>query len=216
MARLQQQQQQEQQLLVLLLVKGHPGVGKSTLARHLCQRLSWPLIDKDDTRDCLQALPEAALQLFDANRLSYDVMFRHVASQLSLGISTVVDCPLARVELFDQAAAIAQQHGAIVAVVDCIAGDAARWQQQVEARAAAQPHPGVVHKPQSWQQMQQLLQRYDGCWRWSLDGSRSLQHHLLLDTTAGSLQENLQRVLQFVAEVMPNSEQAQHKMLVLA
>jgi hypothetical protein len=34
---------------------------------------------------------------------------RHAASQLSLGISTIVDCPLARVELYDQAAAIAEQ-----------------------------------------------------------------------------------------------------------
>jgi hypothetical protein len=45
-------------------------------ARRLCQHLRWPLIDKDDTRDCLQALPAAALQLLNANRLSYDVMFR--------------------------------------------------------------------------------------------------------------------------------------------
>eukprot|EP00882_Tetradesmus_deserticola_P031122 GHRQ01035180.1.p1 GENE.GHRQ01035180.1~~GHRQ01035180.1.p1 ORF type:complete len:125 (+),score=52.32 GHRQ01035180.1:325-699(+) len=63
-------------------------------------------------------------------------MFRHAARQLSLGISAVVDCPLARVELYDAAAAVAQQHGAIVAVVDCIAGDEARWQQQLEARSA--------------------------------------------------------------------------------
>ncbi|WIA15383.1 hypothetical protein OEZ85_002045 [Tetradesmus obliquus] len=204
----QQQQQQHQQQPMLLLMKGHPGVGKSTLARLLCQQLSWPLIDKDDTRDCLQALPEAALQLFDANHLSYDVMFRHACSQLSLGLSTVLDCPLARVELYDQAAAIAQQYGAFIAVVDCVAMDQAQWQQQVEARAAAaDTWHDTAHKPQSWQQIQQLLQRYDGCWRWSTDGSRSLQHHLLLDTTAGSLQDSLQQVLLFVAEVAASSRQ---------
>jgi hypothetical protein len=58
--------------LLLLL---HP-INPAAAARQLCHQLRWPLIDKDDTRDCLQALPAAALELLDANRLSYDIMFR--------------------------------------------------------------------------------------------------------------------------------------------
>jgi hypothetical protein len=59
--------------------------------------------------------------------------------------------------------------------------------------------------------------RYNGCWRWSTDGSRSLQHHLLLDTTAGSLQDNLRQVLWFVAEVKAaSSARVQQRALVAA
>jgi hypothetical protein len=53
----------------------------------------------------------------------------------------------------------ALQNGAVVAVVECYAGDEARWRQQVEARAAAESDSDAAHKPQSWQQIQQLLQR---------------------------------------------------------
>jgi hypothetical protein len=62
--------------------------------------------------------------------------------------------------------------------------------------------------------------RYDACWRWSTDGSRHLQHHLQLDTTAGSLQDNLQQLLQFVAGIsaapVAGSEQEQQHMLLPA
>ena len=41
---------------ILILFKGHPGVGKSSLARALAVRLRCPIIDKDDARDCLSTL----------------------------------------------------------------------------------------------------------------------------------------------------------------
>jgi len=41
------------------------------------------------------------------NDLAYDIMFRVAASQLSCGLSVIVDCPLARRELFERAAALA-------------------------------------------------------------------------------------------------------------
>jgi hypothetical protein len=50
------------------------------------------------------------------------------------------------------------QHGAVVAVVECVASNEAVWRQQLEARAAQQLGP-QDHKPQTWQDLQQLLQR---------------------------------------------------------
>lgn len=91
---------------LLLMLKGHPGCGKSTLAAALARRLAWPLIDKDDAKDCLSALPcdPAAL-----NAVSYAIMFSVAATQLRCGNSVIVDCPLARVELWNQATQIADQ-----------------------------------------------------------------------------------------------------------
>ena len=42
----------EEEKPILVLMKGHPGSGKSTLAQALARKLKWPLIDKDDIRDC--------------------------------------------------------------------------------------------------------------------------------------------------------------------
>jgi hypothetical protein len=57
------------------------------------------------------------------------------------------------------AAAAVTQHGAVVAVVECIASDAAAWRQQLETRAAQQ-QVAQAHKPQTWEDLQQLLQGY--------------------------------------------------------
>jgi predicted kinase len=75
------------------------------LCRAVCRQLGWPLIDKDDARDCLQQLPAGV----DANQLSYDIMFSYASTQLQLGLSTVLDCPFARVCLYDRAQALAEQ-----------------------------------------------------------------------------------------------------------
>jgi predicted kinase len=45
----------------LLLIKGLPGTGKSALALALARRLKWPLIDKDDARDALEAAVAAPI-----------------------------------------------------------------------------------------------------------------------------------------------------------
>ena len=56
---------------------GHPGCGKSTLGEALARLLQWPLIDKDDSRDCFQATEELqGLPASVLNALAYRVMFR--------------------------------------------------------------------------------------------------------------------------------------------
>lgn len=92
----------------LLLLKGQPGCGKSTLGRALAETLKWPIIDKDDARNAFQPLFSANHHI-DWNSLSYDVMFRYAASQLACGLSVVIDCPLARVELYERATRIAEE-----------------------------------------------------------------------------------------------------------
>jgi len=104
------------QLTVDGTVQGNPGSQSQfchyclqAAFRLVCQHLQWPLIDKDDARDCLQTLPAAVHPILDANQLSYDIMFSYCRTQLSLGLNVVLDCPFARVHLYDAAVAIAQQ-----------------------------------------------------------------------------------------------------------
>lgn len=96
---------------LLLLLKGHPGSGKSTLAKLIAADCQFALSDKDDSRDCLKALEEqqGPAGTWDLNSLSYDIMFTVAGTQLSCGMSVVVDCPLSKVELYHQALAVAKQ-----------------------------------------------------------------------------------------------------------
>ena len=178
----------------LLLFKGHPGTGKSTLARLVARGLDVPLVDKDDARDALSAhsalasVPASAL-----NDASYDIMFNMVETQLQLGLSCVVDCPLARRSLFDRAVNLVRRvyrgsslHSPSpspspspsvgvgvsprVMVVECWAHEDV-WQAWVEERAG-EIQAGTIrstagHKPQTWNEVQALVAGYGGGDTWT-------------------------------------------------
>ena len=105
---------------LLLLMKGHPASGKSTLARLIASKLRMAISDKDDARDCFQAAEEqfGPARAWDLNALSYQVMFSFASSQLGCGQGVVVDCPLSKVELYQQAKLLAEQVFAAVGKLD--------------------------------------------------------------------------------------------------
>lgn len=209
------EQPQQQQPQVLLLLKGHPATGKSALARRLANTLRWPVVDKDDARDCLEAslmplassgnggggngptssgggggggtpaspapAPTSQIAPRVLNDLSYDIMFRVAASQLSCGLSVIVDCPLARRELYERAAALAGPSSAAVVVVECVPASEEAWREALDTRvanaallegpsAAAAPagaRGSARHKPRSWEALQQLVRAYGDASEWT-------------------------------------------------
>mmetsp|Transcript_30707 Transcript_30707/g.78494 ORF Transcript_30707/g.78494 Transcript_30707/m.78494 type:complete len:197 (-) Transcript_30707:1665-2255(-) len=168
---------------VLICMKGHPGCGKSSLARSLAQHYRAALVDKDDVRDCCQGVVvEGRGADVDWNTLSYNVMLNVAAAQLRLGLSVVIDCPLAHVWLYDRAVELAQQCHARLVVVEVGCGNEAEWRSRLEARGAQDAGTERAHKPGSWDALQATLQRYKGCYTWSTDGSRQVQHHVRVDT----------------------------------
>lgn len=94
---------------VLLLLKGHPASGKTSLARQIARDLGWCIVDKDDAKDCFVGPLRGCCSDAQLNVVSYDVMFRVASTQLSCGNSVVVDCPLARRQLYEQATELAEQ-----------------------------------------------------------------------------------------------------------
>ncbi|EFJ15556.1 hypothetical protein SELMODRAFT_422561 [Selaginella moellendorffii] len=128
---------------VLVAMKGHPATGKSTLGESMAKSLHWPLIDKDDARDCLSMMIQGEEQ--DAarknrlakqlNAISYDIMFRIAETQLRLGLGVIVVCPLAWPWLFHQCQSIARRNGVEMIIVECVCRDEILWKTRLEQRA---------------------------------------------------------------------------------
>lgn len=71
-----------------------------------------------------------------------------------------------------------------VVVIECQASDESVWQQWIEARGRRDSGTDKAHKPSTWRALQDMLVGYEGCWKWSLDGSTTIANHLILDTTS--------------------------------
>lgn len=144
--------------LTVIAMKGHPGTGKTTLARSLASHLQIPLIDKDDVRDVTLPL-QSDTNSGILNDLSYDVIFRFASTQLSLGLSVIIDSPLSSMSRFNEVARVASSYGARLVIVECKPSDVVEWRRRLEARGGS----GSWHKPSTWQDMEKLLEKYGGC-----------------------------------------------------
>lgn len=144
----------------LILMKGHPATGKSTLARALARRTGWPLIDKDDVKDHIFDIP-------NGNALAYEITWHIAETQLSLGLSAIVDSPLSYPIAYETGRRLADRYGARLLVIETII-DPTEWRRRLEGRT------GSAHKISSWEDMQMLLQQYDGCWQYPVDP----EHHI--------------------------------------
>ncbi|HRW08704.1 MAG TPA: AAA family ATPase [Caldilineaceae bacterium] len=150
----------------LVALKGHPATGKSTLATALARRWKWPLLDKDDIKDHTLEFP-------DANDRAYAILWQMVATQLQLGVSVIVDSPLAYPYLYERAKQVAAVAQAQLLVVETRL-DETHWRQRLEERSPT----ASTHKIRGWVRMQEQLGRYNGCWRYAI----APEHHLLINT----------------------------------
>lgn len=184
---------------IIIAMKGHPGTGKSTLAHSIAKAFKCPLIDKDHFRDCTKALqealnlatPDTASKLL--NDLSYEVIWQVALTQLSLRLSVVIDSPLSRQTYFDRLIQLAAETNARLVVVECKPKDETEWRRRLELRGAADG--SSWHKPNTWQDIERLLDGYAGCWDYDVGEVPKL----VLDTTAKlGVEEMVSSVLEFV------------------
>jgi predicted kinase len=162
----------------LVVMKGHPGTGKSTLARELARRLGWPLVDKDDIKDHTLRLP-------GGNELAYNILWQVVATQLALGLSVIADSPLSYPIGYVTAQKLAADFHARLLVVETQL-DEGEWRRRLDERSPGES----AHKVRGWAAMQTQLQVYGGCWQYPI----APEHRLVVDTTQA--EEYLVRLVQ--------------------
>ncbi|CAI9760979.1 unnamed protein product [Fraxinus pennsylvanica] len=185
---------------IIIAMKGHPGTGKSTMARAIARTLKCPLIDKDHFRDCTHTLEQSLLLSTPCkatkllNDLSYEVMWNVISTQLDLGLSVVIDSPLSRRAHLDRLLDMEEEYDARLVIVECKPGDETEWRRRLEARGEGDNGSGW-HKPKTWQEIEKLLESYDRCWDYDVGKVPKL----VLDTTAHVQIVNLvSNVLQFI------------------
>lgn len=196
---------------LIVAMKGHPGTGKSTLAVALAAALSCPLLDKDDVRDCTLPLQHALAGATSSaasllNDLSYSVLWQMAATQLRLGLSVVIDSPLSRRAHLDRLIDLAHSGdlsagAAGLVIIECRPSDADEWRRRIEARSGAATEDASGggegwHKPTTWEQLQELLENYQGCTDYDVGGVP----RLVVDTTSleTGFKEMAARVLEFI------------------
>ncbi|KAL4200810.1 hypothetical protein AMTRI_Chr02g255490 [Amborella trichopoda] len=178
---------------LLIAMKGHPGTGKSTLACSIAAALRCPYLDKDDVRDQTRPI-EKALEICQSNNnkhddqdayatdllndVSYSVLWSIAETQLKMGLSVVIDCPLARAKLFERVLELASKYGARLLVIECRPKDEREWRRRLEERGRG--GEGSWHKPCTWERLERLIKGYDGCWEYGTCGVPKL----VVDTTA--------------------------------
>ncbi|OIS99992.1 hypothetical protein A4A49_21453 [Nicotiana attenuata] len=178
----------------ILAMKGHPGTGKSTLAYSIAKTLKCPIIDKDHFKDCTKPLQQVLMQSSKLlNDLSYEAMWQVASAQLDVGLSVVIDSPLSRRAHLDRLLELAARRRARVVIVECKPKDEAEWRRRLEHRSEVDG--SSWHKPSTWQEMEKLLEGYEGCWDYDIGNVP----RLIVDTTAAKgIEEIVSSVLEFL------------------
>ncbi|GCE09126.1 AAA family ATPase [Dictyobacter aurantiacus] len=168
----------------LIVMKGLSGSGKSTLSRAVSEHFGWPLIDKDDVRDCL------ADEIPEVGGLAYDIMFRIARRQLLQGLSVICDSPLTASMSYDHAQVIAQEAQATLAIIECICSDELLWKRRITSRKAL----GLpAHHQTDWDRFQAYRRLYGS------QASYPIFHPYLIVDTIKPIHECLNEVVAWLA-----------------
>jgi predicted kinase len=165
---------------VLIAFKGHPGSGKSAVARALGRFLSVPVIDKDDIKDVLGGICE------DSGGLAYTAMFSIARRQLLQGLSVICDSPLSEPAGYTAACCVAHDSSARLVVIECFCSSQEEWRRRIERRAALRL---PAHHITDWPALEEHMRRRREISNYPID-----EPHLVLDTVE-PLGQVLERII---------------------
>uniref|UniRef100_A0A7S3EDJ4 Uncharacterized protein n=1 Tax=Rhodosorus marinus TaxID=101924 RepID=A0A7S3EDJ4_9RHOD len=123
----------------VVLIRGYPGVGKTTFSVELAKQARMCLLCKDDIRDVAVELEkdERWHAEMSTNAMCYGVLWRMLETQLMVGHSVVVESPLGRQDLYRQGVVTAQEGDALPVVMHCVL-DEEEWGRRLRERSHQQ------------------------------------------------------------------------------
>jgi predicted kinase len=139
----------------VIVLSGLPGTGKTRLAEGLARRLG---ISVFSVAWVLGALaPFGMLERRDRGPLAYALVTALVEHQLRLGQSAIVDGMVGANKVRRRLRELAQLHGAVFRVIECVCTDPAVHRERIEARhdrVPGWPDPG-------WDHVVEVRERYE-------------------------------------------------------
>ena len=110
--------------MFFIQMAGFPGAGKSTLAREIGIRTGAVVIDHDVVKSALlHAVDEDTLDPKLAGKISYNIDWSLIESQLSLGNSVLFDSPCFYNEMIEKGTKLSEKYEASYKYVECILDD---------------------------------------------------------------------------------------------
>ena len=153
---------------ILIAFKGHPGSGKSAVARALGRYLGVPVIDKDDIKDVLDEHAD------DPGGLAYIAMFNVARRQLLQGLSVICDSPLSEVGGYTMGCAVAYDTAARLVVIECVCSSEEEWRRRINQRRALRL---PAHHVTSWADLEAHMRRRAASSAYAIG-----EPHLVVDT----------------------------------
>jgi predicted kinase len=118
--------------LFLLQMAGTSGAGKSTLARLVAERARAVILDCDIIKS---AALDAGAPWDLAGRIGYQASHELAGAILRSGQSVILDSPCRFQQLVDRGVAVAAEHSATYAFVECALADEAELRRRIRGRA---------------------------------------------------------------------------------
>jgi predicted kinase len=120
-----------------IVVTGLPGVGKSTLAEGLAQRLQIPIFSVDPIESGI--LRSGLVRSFETGLAAYHVAETLAAEHLKLGLSVIIDAVSPVDEAREMWRGLARRYRVHLKIIECVL-DEATHRRRVEARVRRLPH----------------------------------------------------------------------------
>jgi predicted kinase len=128
----------------LVIINGKPAVGKSTLARVLRERLSVPVLGKDDLKECLFetiGVDDREWSLL-VGRASIEMLYAFAGEFLADGKNVVIECPFWTERAKPRLQALCTKYNTECLEIYCEADEVTRRYRNKQRLQDGRRHPG--------------------------------------------------------------------------